>query len=609
MAGVPYFPTTLPPRTIIGNLSAQPGEAAAISIAALSGQLADASTITFTPSGTGAVARTVQSKERDAVHILDFGAIGDDATDDNAHLQAFLNIGGKLILGGGKTYRNLAANLTLVANTELWIERGTTLHLDTTRLTALNVNDVQIHNHGIIKSTSLNTTDALPTNWNGRGIVEFGGTIASPALRVGIDGPGTVFGDFVGTPGTGPVIGSADKRRGILFNNVQSAWAKFNNIYGIIAEAIWHNGTVGVDQDIEIYYNRIHDSNHDAISAQQQVTITFRTLGNIGWNCLNGIEAPVGDNQHNLMFNMIGAGYSFGGSAPADNGSPVIFSNNIGINNGASGAGSVDFSLQGATAAGGVVIVQNNTSYNAGAGGFYVSYAKTAIITGNKAYGWGSTGVGSGLGTSNCTNVIVDGNGLANENVAHSNGGYNVSATGQAIFGNSNSIFGVVTPYVNFGSVSQGLKASPVPVYSRVGQTSHTGDTNPFTLGTYTIKAHACGLTGGVRVTAGGTLAGVANTKTLNLSYGGNNFAQAVIPAAATRWRLEAEFYNVGTTGNQAYSNTALSGTAVISTDSGTLATDSTVDKDIVLSVTNQNAGDTLTQNIFMIEPIIGFVQ
>src|SRR4029077_3348755 len=103
-----------------------------------------------------------------------------------------------------------------------------------------------------------------------------------PALRVGIEGPGEVFGDFVGTPGTGPVIGANDKRRGILFNNVQSAWARGNNVHGTIAEAIWHNGTVGVDQDIDIEDNRIHDCNHDAISAQQTVTTTFRTKGNIG---------------------------------------------------------------------------------------------------------------------------------------------------------------------------------------------------------------------------------------------------------------------------------------------------------------------------------------
>lgn len=411
-----------------------------------------AALLTMVQAGTGAVARTVQDKERDAVNALDFAnannlqIVGDDITDDNVGLQRFLNRGGKLVLGGGKTYRNLAANLTLVANTELWIERGTTLHLDTTRLTALNVNDVQIHNHGIIKSTGLNTTDALPTNWVGRGIVEFGGTTASPALRVGIDGPGEIFGDFVGTPGVaspgGVALGPNDRRRGIAFNNVQKASARFNYIHGTIAEAIWLAGTT-VDYDVDIDFNRIYDCNHDSISAQGFVVTTFRTRGNFGQNCLNGIESSVGDHRKNMMVSMIGSGYGMGGSSASDSASPLTWSDNVGLNNGTS-----DFDLEGSGSAGGVVIVENNSSYGAGAFAFFISFAKTAIVTGNKAYSWGASATGSGLAIANCTNYVCDGNVLANENVAHSNGGFNVQATG-GTWGGGNVTFGVALPFVS----------------------------------------------------------------------------------------------------------------------------------------------------------------
>ena len=77
--------------------------------ATAAGERISSDLVTFIQAGTGAVQRTAQSKMRDVVSVLDFGAVGDGVTNDTTAVQAAINTGYSLYFPAG-TY--MVNNLT-----------------------------------------------------------------------------------------------------------------------------------------------------------------------------------------------------------------------------------------------------------------------------------------------------------------------------------------------------------------------------------------------------------------------------------------------------------------------------------------------------------------
>ena len=91
--------------------------------------------IEFTPAGAGAVNRGVQSKLRESVSVMDFGAVGDGVTDDTVNIQAAIDSGVSKIFGvPGEIYKISSQLLININNVEIDFQHAQLLLDDATGL-------------------------------------------------------------------------------------------------------------------------------------------------------------------------------------------------------------------------------------------------------------------------------------------------------------------------------------------------------------------------------------------------------------------------------------------------------------------------------------------
>jgi hypothetical protein len=114
-----------------------------LSVTAVVNPPQDSSQIIYLAPYTGAVARTILSKDSDVISIKDFGAKGDGTTDDTAAIQAALNCGASEILGVPGAIYLINSNITVPTGVR-WKGSGCKLKAGPSKSGILNTLGVHI---------------------------------------------------------------------------------------------------------------------------------------------------------------------------------------------------------------------------------------------------------------------------------------------------------------------------------------------------------------------------------------------------------------------------------------------------------------------------------
>lgn len=171
------------------------------------------STALFTQAGTGAQARSVESKLRETVSVRDFGAVGDGVTDDTAAIQAAVNA------------------VSAAGRGEVYFPAGTYKTTATVTISSSNVSLV---------GAGIGVSFIYPAQSSGD-VIYFSGTTGTPLQRVGMREL-SMYGQAT-NPTSGALVRMSNVNTVAGFINVELA-AYFG---ALLLESVVHGTFHGID--------------------------------------------------------------------------------------------------------------------------------------------------------------------------------------------------------------------------------------------------------------------------------------------------------------------------------------------------------------------------
>jgi hypothetical protein len=357
-----------------------------------------ASGVFFTQSGTGALARTVDSKLKDVVSVKDFGAVGNGVADDTAAIQAACVAAKVITFGPSANNYRVTGTITLTSDTTLLMQGATVTQAtdQTPILNAASTDNVTITGGRFVgksEATYTNSPSSLAICITASNATDL--TVTSNR-----------FENFYYSP---LLVASGGNRIDFSSNNVKGPGS------AVLSGDVNRRNTTGATitgTNLRITNNDIYDAAQGIIVGQGSSNIVID--GNTIHDIINehGIYADAGMRQLVISNNVIrstgtvGAGlkvqcYDSFGVQPQC----IVITGNVISNTGADGI-LIDNTTGSPTLTTLDVTISGNSILNAGAYAIDVRDAQDCTVTGNTLI----VPLQSGIAWGNCNGLLVSDN-------------------------------------------------------------------------------------------------------------------------------------------------------------------------------------------------------